>query len=113
MMSAPLPNQIIGTFVNSANPQVVQAMSGAVNSLLGGLSSPNMGVQIQVKASGEKIRSLCFQLQMTGALRCSIVLYCIAFCIASCIAFCIKDLMKLRGKKLTIQDYNNKHSTLT
>jgi hypothetical protein len=67
MMSAPSPNQIIGKFVTSANPQVVQAMSGAVNSLLGGLSNPNMGVEVQVKASGEKIGSLCFQLQMTGA----------------------------------------------
>lgn len=67
MMSAPSPNQIIGKFVSSANPQVVQAMSGAVTSLLGGLSNPNMGVELQVKASGEKIGSLCFQLQMTGA----------------------------------------------
>ncbi len=67
MMSAPTPNQIIGKFVSSADPQVVQAMSGAVTSLLGGLSSPNMGVEVQVKASGEKIGSLCFQLQMTGA----------------------------------------------
>ncbi len=66
MMSAPSPNQIIGKFVSSADPQVVQAMSGAVTSLLGGLSSPNMGVELQVKASGEKIGSLCFQLQMTG-----------------------------------------------
>jgi hypothetical protein len=67
MMSAPSPNQIIGQFVNSADPQVVQAMSGAVSSLLGGLSNHNMGVEVQVKASGEKIGSLCFQLQMTGA----------------------------------------------
>ncbi len=66
MMSAPSPNQIIGKFVSSADPQVVQAMSGAVTSLLGGLTSPNMGVEVQVKASGEKIGSLCFQLQMTG-----------------------------------------------
>ena len=67
LMSAPSPNQIISNFVTSANPQVVQAMSGAVSSLLGGLSNPNMGVEVQVKASGEKIGSLCFQLQMTGA----------------------------------------------
>ena len=66
MMSAPSPNQVIGNFVSSAKPEVVQAMSGAVTSLLGGLSNPNMGVEIQVKASGEKIGSLCFQLQMTG-----------------------------------------------
>ena len=69
MMSAPSPNQIIANFVSSADPQVVQAMSGAVTSLLGGLSSPNMGVDVQVRASGEKIGSLCFQLQMTGMQR--------------------------------------------
>lgn len=66
MMSLQTPNQVIGQFVSSANPQVVQAMSGAVSSLLGGLSNPNMGVETLVKASGEKIGSLCFQLQMTG-----------------------------------------------
>jgi hypothetical protein len=65
-MSSPSPNQLIGQFVSSANPQVVQAMSGAVQSLLGGLSNPNMGIETVVKASGEKIGSLCFQLQMTG-----------------------------------------------
>ena len=67
LMSASSPNQMIGKFVSSADPQVVQAMSGAVSSLLGGLANPNMGVEVQVKATGEKISSLCFQLQMTGA----------------------------------------------
>jgi hypothetical protein len=66
MMSSQTPNQVIGQFVQSANPQVVQAMSGAVSSLLGGLSSPSMGVETVVKASGDRIGSLCFQLQMTG-----------------------------------------------
>jgi Protein of unknown function (DUF760) len=66
LMSAQPPNQAIGSFVNSASPQVVQAMSGAVNSLLGGLSSPTSGVETIVKATGSKIGSLCFQLQMTG-----------------------------------------------
>jgi len=67
LMSKQTPNQIIGKFVMQANPQVVQAMSGAVGSLLGGLSSnPASGVETIVKASGEKIGSLCFQLQMTG-----------------------------------------------
>jgi hypothetical protein len=66
LMSNQTPNQIIGQFVSSANPMVVQAMSGAVGSLLGGLSNPAMGVETIVKASGEKIGSLCFQLQMTG-----------------------------------------------
>lgn len=36
LMSAQTPNQVIGQFVTSANPQTVQAMSGAVSSLLGG-----------------------------------------------------------------------------
>lgn len=66
VMTSQTPNQLIGNFVNTANPQVVAAMSGAVGSLLGGLSSPSMGVETIVKASGEKIGSLCFQLQMTG-----------------------------------------------
>ena len=38
VMSAQTPNQLIGQFVTSANPQTVQAMSGAVSSLLGGRS---------------------------------------------------------------------------
>jgi hypothetical protein len=66
LMSAQSPNQAIGSFVNSASPQIVQAMSGAVSSLLGGLSSPASGVETIVKATGSKIGSLCFQLQMTG-----------------------------------------------
>jgi hypothetical protein len=36
VMSSQTPNQVIGKFVTSANPQTVQAMSGAVSSLLGG-----------------------------------------------------------------------------
>jgi Protein of unknown function (DUF760) len=70
LMSAQSPNQAIGSFVNSASPQVVQAMSGAVSSLLGGLSSPASGVETIVKATGSKIGSLCFQLQMTGYVNC-------------------------------------------
>jgi hypothetical protein len=70
LMSAQSPNQAIGSFVNSASPQVVQAMSGAVSSLLGGLSSPASGVETIVKATGSKIGSLCFQLQMTGYVHC-------------------------------------------
>jgi len=66
LMSSQSPNQAIGSFVSKANPQVVQAMSGAVGSLLGGLSSPQSGVEMIVKATGDKIGSLCFQLQMTG-----------------------------------------------
>jgi hypothetical protein len=66
IMTSKTPNQLIGEFVSTANPQVVNAMTGAISSLLGGLSSPAMGVETIVKASGEKIGSLCFQLQMTG-----------------------------------------------
>eukprot|EP00529_Nitzschia_sp_RCC80_P010764 CAMPEP_0113481884 /NCGR_PEP_ID=MMETSP0014_2-20120614/22636_1 /TAXON_ID=2857 /ORGANISM="Nitzschia sp." /LENGTH=635 /DNA_ID=CAMNT_0000375389 /DNA_START=108 /DNA_END=2015 /DNA_ORIENTATION=+ /assembly_acc=CAM_ASM_000159 len=93
-MSSPSPNQLIGQFVSSANPQVVQAMSGAVQSLLGGLSNPNMGIETVVKASGEKIGSLCFQLQMTGYMFRNAE-YVLA----------LKDLMNLKGQKLTIEDY--------
>ena len=94
MMSSDTPNQCIGKFVSNANPHVVQAMSGAINSLLGGLSNPNMGVEMVVKASGEKISSLCFQLQMTGYMFRNAE-YVLA----------LKDLMDLKGKQLTIDDY--------
>jgi len=66
LMSAKTPNEMIGHFVQSANPKVVRACSDAVNSLLGGLSSPAMGIETIVKTNGEKIGNLCFQLQMTG-----------------------------------------------
>lgn len=66
LMSAESPNQSIGSFISSANPQVIQAMSGAVSSLLGGLSNPQSGVEVLVKTTGDRIGSLCFQLQMTG-----------------------------------------------
>ena len=66
VMSSQTPNQMIGQFVQGANPQTIQAMSGAVGSLLGGLSNPTSGIETVVRASGEKIGSLCFQLQMTG-----------------------------------------------
>jgi hypothetical protein len=65
-MTRKTPNEAIGSFINGANPEVVAAMSSAVNTLLGGLSNPSMGVETIVKASGEKIGALCFQLQMTG-----------------------------------------------
>ena len=54
LMSSQSPNQAIGTFVRDANPQVVQAMSGAVGSLLGGLASPQSVVEMVEKATGEK-----------------------------------------------------------
>jgi hypothetical protein len=66
VLSSESPNQSIGSFLRTAKPQIVQAMSGAISSLLGGLSSPQSGVELVVKATGDKIGSLCFQLQMTG-----------------------------------------------
>jgi hypothetical protein len=66
LLSAQSPNQMIGNFVSTAKPEIVQAMSGAVGSLLGGLSSPTAGIETIVKSTGDKIGSLCFQLQMTG-----------------------------------------------
>eukprot|EP00592_Proboscia_alata_P003724 CAMPEP_0194378956 /NCGR_PEP_ID=MMETSP0174-20130528/37221_1 /TAXON_ID=216777 /ORGANISM="Proboscia alata, Strain PI-D3" /LENGTH=436 /DNA_ID=CAMNT_0039161315 /DNA_START=227 /DNA_END=1537 /DNA_ORIENTATION=- len=66
LMTAEPVNDSIQNFVSSANPDVVNAMSGAVRSLLGGLADPVMGMETIVKASGEKLGNLCFQLQMTG-----------------------------------------------
>jgi Ca2+-binding EF-hand superfamily protein len=88
LMTSQTPSQTIGNFIQTANPQVVAAMSGAVNSLLGGLSNPAMGVEMIVKASGEKIGSLCFQLQMTGYMFRNAE-YVLA----------LKDIMNLRGSK--------------
>ena len=93
LMSSQSPNQAIGKFVSSASPQVVQAMSGAVSSLLGGLSNPMSGVETIVKASGDKVASLCFQLQMTGYLFRNAE-YVLA----------LKDLMNLEGTA-TLDDY--------
>lgn len=58
-----------------------------------GLSSPTAGVETLVKASGDKIGSLCFQLQMTGYLFRNAE-YVLA----------LKDLLKLKGK-VSIGDY--------
>jgi hypothetical protein len=93
LMTSETPNQAIGKFVQTANPQVVQAMSGAVNGLLGGLSNPSMGVETLIKASGDKIANLCFQLQMTGYMFRNAE-YVLA----------LKDLMNLRGSA-SLQEY--------
>jgi len=68
LMSADTPNQAIGKFIQEADPTVISAMSGAVGSLLGGLSNPSTGIEVVVKASGEKLGNLCLQLMMTGYL---------------------------------------------
>jgi len=66
LMTSESPNIAIGSFVREANPEILSAMSGAVSGLLGGLSNPTTGIDTVVKANGEKVASLCFQLQMTG-----------------------------------------------
>ncbi len=93
LMSSQSPNQAIGSFISTASPKVVQAMSGAVGSLLGGLASPTSGIEVVVKSTGDKVASLCFQLQMTGYL----------FRNAE-YAMALKDLMKLQGSP-TLQEY--------
>lgn len=93
LLSSETPNQLIGSFVSTANPKVVKACSDAVNSLLGGLSSPQMGVETIVKTNGEKIGSLCLQLMMTGYLFRNIE-YVLA----------LKEMMNIKGSA-TLQDY--------
>jgi len=66
VMTRDSPNETIINFLQEAKPDVVSAMTGAVMSLLGGLSNPAIGVETIVKADGEKLGNLCFQLQMTG-----------------------------------------------
>jgi Protein of unknown function (DUF760)/EF-hand domain pair len=95
LMSKQSPNAAIGSFVTSAKPQVVQAMTGAVSSLLGGLSNPMSGMEMIVEASGEKMGSLCFQLQMTGYM----------FRNAEYV-MALKGLMQLTGSA-TLQDYKD------
>ena len=86
MLAEGTPNEAILKFVQDAKPDVVSAMSGAVSSLLGGLSNPAIGVETIVKADEAKLGSLCFQLQMTGYMFRNAE-YVIA----------LKDLMKLHG----------------
>ena len=100
LLSSQSPNQAIGTFVSRANPQVVTAMSGAVSSLLGGLANPMMGAEMVVKASGDKVASLCFQLQMTGYM----------FRNAEYV-MALKDLMNIR-KSATIDEYREAFENL-
>jgi hypothetical protein len=95
LLSSKSPNEAIGSFVNTANPQVVQALSGAVSSLLGGLSNPQMGVEMIVKASGDKIGNLCLQLQMTGYMFRNAE-YVVA----------LKEIMDIRSSA-TLQDYKD------
>ncbi|CAJ1889621.1 unnamed protein product [Cylindrotheca closterium] len=95
IMSEKQPNMLIGEFVQSADPKTVQAMSGAVGSLLGGLATPSSGIETVVKASGDKIGSLCFQLQMTGYMFRNAE-YVLA----------LKDVLNLQGKR-SLKDYKD------
>jgi len=95
-MTMETPNEAIMNFVNSASTEVVSAMSSAVTNLLGGLATPGMGVETIVKANGDKLGSLCFQLQMTGYMFRNAE-YVLA----------IRDLMKLNGSKITLEDYKD------
>jgi hypothetical protein len=94
LMISESPNQVITKFLQSANPQVVAAMSGAVSSLLGGLSNPASGIETVVQTTGDKVANLCFQLQMTGYMFRNAE-YVIA----------LKDLMKIKGGA-TLDDYH-------
>jgi len=66
IMSSSPPTETIRKFVNEANPEIVQAMSGTVQGMLGGLSNPMTGIETIVTANSDKLSALCFQLQMTG-----------------------------------------------
>lgn len=94
LMSSQTPSQQIASFVSTASPSVVTAMSSAISSLLGGLAStPVSGFDTVVKASSEKLGSLCFQLQMTGYM----------FRNAEYV-MALKQLMNIKGSA-TIEDY--------
>jgi len=94
-MTTKNPNEAIKDFVSTADPQLVDAMGGAVSSLLGGLANPAAGVETIVKANGEKLGNLCFQLQMTGYMFRNAE-YVLA----------IKDVMDIR-RGATLEDYRN------
>ncbi len=95
IMTSQTPNEAIMSFINDASPQVITAMSSTVTNLLGGLTNPSTGMEMIVKANGDKLGSLCFQLQMTGYMFRNAE-YVLA----------IRDLMNIHGKA-TLQDYKN------
>ncbi len=99
-MTAESPNDAIRNFVTDASPEVVSAMSSAVTSLLGGLTSPGAGLETIVKANGEKLGALCFQLQMTGYMFRNAE-YVLA----------IRDLMNIRGSA-SLEDYKKAFNKL-
>jgi len=100
IMTSQTPNEAIMSFINDASPQVVTAMSSTVTNLLGGLTNPRTGMEMIVKANGEKLGTLCFQLQMTGYMFRNAE-YVLA----------IRDLMNIDGQA-SLQDYKNAFDTL-
>jgi len=69
-------------------------MTGAVSSLLGGLSNPAMGIEMVVQASSEKLGKLCFQLIMTGYMFRNAE-YVLA----------LKSLMDIEGEGASLEEY--------
>ena len=61
-----LPSEGIRKFISGSSPVVLSAMSDAIGALMGGLANPAVGAGIVVKADGEKLAALCFQLQKTS-----------------------------------------------
>ena len=84
MSLSPL-TKTIRKFVNEANPEILQVMSGTVQGMLGGLSNPMTGIETIVTANSDGLSNLCFQLQMTGCM----------FRNAECVV-ALKQLMKIK-----------------
>lgn len=63
LMTKDEPPEMIVDFLRSSSPMVIEAMQGALISLLGGLP-PQFNMQI--KSTVDKLAALSFQLQMTG-----------------------------------------------
>lgn len=95
IMTSQTPNESIMSFINDASPQVITAMSSTVTNLLGGLTNPSTGMEMIVKANGDKLGSLCFQLQMTGYMFRNAE-YVLA----------IRDLMNIHGQA-SLQEYKD------
>ena len=59
-MSSSPPTETIRKLVNEANPEIVQAMSGAIQGMLDGLSDPMTGIEIIVTVNSDKLNALFF-----------------------------------------------------
>ena len=58
------PSDLIGEFTSTASPRVQDAVRATILGLIGGL--PQMAFGTRTVATGERLASLMFQLQMTG-----------------------------------------------